>query len=228
MRAATTRAAALGLVLVVALGAVAASTPAERALTLGYTMQWGSPAGMFAWLAGGLGVAGLLGEARRRDLLRAPARFSPGPRAAAFGLALTAAVGVWSGAAHWSDGQRWIYGPAKAAVDAVEAELPPGRSVFVEPSTGEVGHQAYPLVVYALRRNGDRPLVVTSAVETMGSWYGVAGRRYDSSVALVEGDADLPDGGRVVARIPLPGAPPTVRNRMLTVVLTERAAAPVP
>jgi hypothetical protein len=91
--------------------------------------------------------------------------------------------------------------------------------VFVRPSTGELGYKAYPLIVYALRRNGDRPFVVPQSVESMGGWYGVTGRPYDTSVAVLEGDAALPADGRVVARIPVDEGPDGGTERPLRLVL---------
>jgi hypothetical protein len=211
-------AAALALVLVAGLGADAAATPAERAITVGYTTLWGSPAGMFAWLAAGLGLLGLLAGAQRRHLPklvpRAASRAAP-----AAGLAVTALLAVWAASTDSPKPNRWIYAPARALVDELEAALPPGRSVFVRPSTGELGYKAYPLIVYALRRNGDRPLGVPQSVESMGGWYGAAGRRYATSVAVLEGDAALPAGGRVVARIPVDEGPEGGPGRPLRLVL---------
>lgn len=96
--------------------------------------------------------------------------------------------------------------------------------MYVPPGTGDVGIQAYPLIVYALRRNGDRPLIEQKAAETtMGDWYGVEGRPYELSVAVIEGSAAVPKRGCVVDRIALDGAPPTVANRTLKLVLVPCA-----
>jgi hypothetical protein len=45
--------------------------------------------------------------------------------------------------------------------------------------------------------------VTPRSVETMGSYYGVTGRRYDQSLLLAEGDAARPQSSRVIARVPL-------------------------
>src|SRR6202043_3112319 len=52
----------IGLALCAGLAAVAASTPTMRVLaeTLGYTMWWGSPAGMFVWVMIGWGAVATL------------------------------------------------------------------------------------------------------------------------------------------------------------------------
>jgi hypothetical protein len=207
-------AAALGLALIAALAAVAAATPAERVITVGYTMLWGSPAGMFAWLAAGLALAGLLARARRPELGRA---------ARAAGLAVAALLGVWAASADSPQPNRWIYEPARALTNELEEALPPGRSVYVRPSTGELGFKAYPLIVYALRQHGVRPLVVPESVESMGGWYGVTGRRYDTSVAVLEGEAELPAGGRVVARVPVEEGPTASAGRPLRLVVIPNA-----
>jgi hypothetical protein len=119
------------------------------------------------------------------------------------------------------DPKRWIYGPAGEVVDKLDSAVPPGRRVFVQPGTGDVGIQAYPLIVYALRRNGDRPLIEQKAAETtMGDWYGVEGRRpYDLTVAVIEGSAEVPRGGCLLEDIALDDAPPTVTNRTAKLVL---------
>lgn len=217
-RSTTARAAALGLLLIGALALVAASTPSESVITLGYTMQWGSPAGMFTWLAGGLGLFGLVKEAHRRGLPRfLPNHIRTGPASVGAGVAL-AAVSIWAASSHSPDAQRWIYAPASTVIERIDDRVPAGRRVFLRPSTGEVGYQAYPLIVYALRRNGDRPFVTHTTVETLGDWYDVKGQRYDLSLAVIEGAAKIPAGSRVLARVPLDDGPPTVRNRMLTLV----------
>jgi hypothetical protein len=210
-RATTATASVLGLLLIGALGLVAASTPGENVITLGYTMQWGSPAGMFTWLAAGLGTITLLGLPR----------LELGRTTAAAGLACTVAVSLWTVSAGIEpDPKRWIYEPAGEVVDQLDSAVPAGRRVFVQPGTGDVGIQAYPLFVYALRGNGDRPLIEEKAAETtMGDWYGVEGRTYDLSVAVIEGDAAVPKRGCVVDRIALDDAPPTVTNRTLQLAL---------
>lgn len=209
-RATISTASVLGLLLIGALALLTASTPGDSVLTLGYTMQWGSPAGMFTWLAAGLATI---------TLVRAP-RLRLGRATAAAGLTCTAAVSVWAAAAGSEpDVKRWIYEPAGEIVDKLDSAVPPGRRVFVQPGTGDVGSQAYPLMVYALRRNGDRPLIVQKATETMGAWYGVGGRPYDLSVAVIEGSAVVPKRGCVVDRVALDDAPPTVANRTLKLAL---------
>jgi MYXO-CTERM domain-containing protein len=210
-RAMTSTASALGLLLIGALALVTASTPGDSVFTLGYTMQLGSPAGMFTWLAAGLATI---------TLVKAP-RFRLGRGTTAAGVACIAALSVWAATAGSEpDVKRWIYEPAGEVVDKLDSAVPSGRRVFVQPGTGDVGSQAYPLIVYALRRNGDRPLIVQKAAETnMGGWYGVEGRPYDFSVAVIEGSAAVPERGCVVDRIALDDAPSTVDNRTVKLAL---------
>ena len=63
-RAAICAGALIALALCVALAVVAATTPSTNLLaaTLGYTMWWGSPAGMFVWVVLGWSIATLLTE----------------------------------------------------------------------------------------------------------------------------------------------------------------------
>ena len=72
--------ATLALALCAAVEVVTARTPANPHLqaTLGYTLWWASPAGMFAWLVLGWSAAVLLG--RRLALPRLRARACPGRR----------------------------------------------------------------------------------------------------------------------------------------------------
>ena len=173
-------AAVLGLVLIGALAALAAATPVERVITLGYTMQWGSPAGMFAWLAAALGVLAVLAPVRR---------FEPrGSGVLVAGLVLALAAGVWASADREPYPNRSVYEPARRIASELESKLPRDRTVFLEEGGGEVGYLSYPFLVYSLRRDGYRVLVVPRSVESMGSYYGVTKRRYDISVRLVEAD----------------------------------------
>jgi hypothetical protein len=201
---------ALALVLVGAFAALTATTPVERVLTLGYTMQWGSAAGMFAWLALALGVVTL---AARPRAWRARA-------AMAVGLPVVAVAGAAVGIAQPGDSKSWLYAPARTAIDRLEAELPAGDRVFVAAAPFEV----YGAVTYALRRHGVRVLVAPRFVEAMGSYYDVTGRRYDHSVVLEQGYGPAPVGGRVLARIPVRGPVPADAARVFTLSLGPAGA----
>jgi hypothetical protein len=203
---------ALAPVLVGAFGLLTATTPTERVLTLGYTMQWGSAAGMFAWLALGLGLVVVAAPA---GALRAGV-----PVAAA--LAGVAIAGAWVGIAQPGDSRAWWYEPTRAAVDRLDSELAPGETVYVARAPFEV-HGA---LTYALRRQGVRVLVAPRYVEAMGSYYGVTGRRYDRSVVLEAGDKPPPEGGRILARIPIRGSVPPETERVFTLALGPGGAGP--
>lgn len=205
-------AAALALVVVGAFAVLTATTPTERVLTLGYTMQWGSAAGMFAWLALGLGSAALLAPVRARRI-RVPV---------APGLALVAIAGALVGIAQPGDSRAWWYEPARSAVDRLDSELRPGATVFVARAPFEV----YGALTYALRRQGVRVLVAPRYVEAMGSYYDVTGRRYDRSVVLEAGDQPPPEGGRILARIPIRGPVPPETERVFTLALGPEGAGP--
>jgi hypothetical protein len=212
---------ALALVLVGAFAVLTGSTPAERVLTLGYTMQWGSAAGMFAWLALGLGVVSVVTTPRTRlvSTLAAPGRAGA---AVAAGLAVVTIAGAGVGIAQPGDSRSWLYAPARTSIDRLDSELRPGASVFLAAAPFEV----YGAITYALRRQGVRVLVAPPFVEAMGSYYDVTGRRYDQSVVLEGGDHPAPKGGRILARIPIRGPVPPEAERVFTLALGPGGAGP--
>jgi hypothetical protein len=215
-RRAVAIAALLALILIPAFGAVAASTPADKALTLGYTMQWGSPAGMFAWLVLALGTATLSTPVRswaQRKLAR------PGFRrlTPALGLALVVLTGVGVGIAERPDPKRWLYAPARSTIAHLEREVSPGETVLLS----RVPFEIYGAVTFALRRSGVRVLVVPPVEEAVDDHYDAKGRRYDESVVLMEGARAAPEGGRILARIWTTGAPPPRTRRVFTLALAR-------
>jgi hypothetical protein len=209
-------AALLGLVLIPAFGAVAAFTPAEKALTLGYTMQWGSPAGMFAWLALGLGVVTVVTPVRAR-IERTLAH--PGLRRTALqtALGLVVATGVVVGIAAPPDGKRWLYAPARSTIAHLERALSTDQTVRLS----SVPFEIYGTVAFALRRSGVHVVVVPPVEEAVDDYYDAKGRRYDQNVLLIEGNRALPQGARVLARIPASGAPPPRTRRVFTLALAR-------
>ena len=140
-------AAGIALVLPLTLGMVAASTPTEDGLfiSIGYTLRWGSLAGMFAWLVCLWGGVSLLRPAwRRRDL------HGRGPLLA--GAAAVAVVAVVVSAATRADVFEPRYDPANALVDAIEGQNE-GRPATVRSPLRHFDLQA--AAAYALRREGE-------------------------------------------------------------------------
>jgi hypothetical protein len=212
---------ALALVLVAAFAIVAGSTPAERVLTLGYTMQWGSPVGMFAWLALGFGTATLLARTRWRPPDALTVRGAG--RALAWGaLAVVTVAGAVAGIAQTSDRDRWLYSPARTAIVKLESELPAGRTVFLS----QVPFEVQGAIAYALRRHGVRALVPPNYVEAMGSYYDVTNRRYDRTVVMKQGHRPAPRGGRILARIPIGDGSPPRTEAVFTLALGPPGVGP--
>jgi hypothetical protein len=202
------------LVLCPALGAVAAATPTPRLLsaTLGYTMWWGSQAGMAVWLALAwalwLTLAWLLRGAVRAVLSRAGAAGAalrrpgtaraPGARAGAASGRVTAvasaalsllAVGATAAVAGTvaeraqPDEHVAIYRPVRA-IDARLAQLiPRGGSVLLEGELDGATMPVKPSVRYFLVTRGTRVLAPGSSLR-LGSWYELYHRRYREAIYL--------------------------------------------
>jgi hypothetical protein len=190
--------AALGLcalVLCPALAAVAASTPTPRVLsaTLGYTLWWGSQAGMVVWLvlAWALWLAlvalvrGRWTTLAGRDALRARRRV----RAivsivfALLAVGTTAAIGATVAGREEPDEHAVTY----AAVRAIDARLSklvaPHGSVLLEGDLDGATMPIKPAVRYFLVTRGDRVLAQGSYLR-LGTWYELYGHRYREAIYL--------------------------------------------
>jgi hypothetical protein len=155
--------AAIALVLCGSLAVVAASTPARSLNTLGYTLWWGSVAGMCAWIVLAWGGG-----------LRVPERLLPAG-AVAIAVAAVAIVLAMS-----SDAHRPMYRSARALAERAVARVPPGRTVLVESENARMV-AIQPAVMFALRRHGVHPL---GAALRLGPWYALDHRRYATRVTL--------------------------------------------
>lgn len=162
--------AAIGLVLCAALAGVVSSTPIRATNTLGYTLWWGSVVGMWAWvfLVWSAGVS-------------VPARAHRAVAAALPAVAVAVVVGAKPDQ-HLPD-----YRPARA-ISARLAGLPRGQTVLVV-SSGPALVPIQPAVMFALRRQGVRPL---GASVRLGPWYALDHRRYVRVVRLHEDAAHRP------------------------------------
>jgi hypothetical protein len=183
-------------VLCAGVGLVAAATPSSGSLfiSVGYTLWWGSIAGMFAWLALGWSLVTLTG-------VRLPARraIAAASLAVALVLALTADEG--------ENVQEPLYRPMRSLADRLEQATPADRVVSVEGGGAAFDHRFDFAAgsVYVLRRHGAHPLAV-GMDQSFGSWYAPGDRRPDAVVRAACRTAP----GRVLERVPEPGPCPVV------------------
>jgi hypothetical protein len=204
-RADVAAAGCLGLVLAVASGLNAASTPKGAFDTVGYTLRWGSPAGMCAWLLLGWSLAVLV-PARRWSALRLPAY------AGVAGVAVVLAVGAV--VAVDATPHREAFRALRTVNQRVSDTLPrrPTRvDASFAGSTLFMAIEFHAGVVYSLRREG-WPVVAPGLVKSLGKDY--AHGRYDQVLNI---DVDRPPqpGTRLLARVVVPDpidrkAPPRV------------------
>ena len=178
------------LVMCPALGSVAASTPTPRRLsaTLGYTMWWGSQAGMVVWLALAWVLALVLAWAVRKAVRRMP---HPTGRPAALGPVLLTLVGIGGAAAVGNavaaqatpDEHATLYHPIKT-IDARLARLVPrGGSVVLEGLLDGATEPIKPSLRYFLVARGTRVLAPGSSLR-LGAWYELYKRPYREAVYL--------------------------------------------
>jgi hypothetical protein len=191
----------VALALCVALAVVAATTPSTNLLaaTLGYTMWWGSPAGMFVWLVIGWSIATLLTErlaGRRLSRIRAPALAS----AVGIGAAAFAAGAVAS--TQGADYHLSEYQPLNGMYAGLRRDIPPGRTVLLTAALGNATFRFKMAARFALRRRGIRPL--SPGIDTrLGAWYELDHHRYDCAVYVNDGQARPSPRAAVVARVDL-------------------------
>ena len=191
------------LVLCPALGSVAASTPTPRRLsaTLGYTMWWGSQAGMVVWLALAWVLLLVLAWAAHRVVRGIP---HPAGRLVALGSVLLTLAGIGTAAAVGNavaaqatpDEHATLYKPIKA-IDARLARLVPrGGSVVLEGLLDGATEPIKPSMRYFLVARGTRVLAPGSYLR-LGTWYELYHRPYREAIYL----SDVPRPP--VKRVPL-------------------------
>jgi hypothetical protein len=217
----------LGLALCASLLVVTRSTPESSFATLGYSLRWASPAGMWIWLAVGWAAAPFV--AARLRVLR-PRRLAGGAAGgsrmlAGAGLAATALAGALVAIGGKLTPEP--YDELRAVADRLEAELPARGGVRVDVSSSPDGSfMALGLgsgVVNALRREG-RAVRAPFFEAYLGPRYGPGGGGLH--VVHVAVDRAPPAGGRVIASMtfvdhpdaegPPSGAPPPRRRLIVT------------
>ena len=173
------------------LAAVAASTPTPRRLsaTLGYTMWWGSQAGMVVWLALAWVLLLVTGWVLRKALsaARPTGRFAAAPLVPTIltlaGIGATAVVGNAVAAQGTSDEHAVTYKPIKT-IDARLARLiPRGGNVLLEGELDGATMPIKPAVRYFLVARGTRVLAPGSFLR-LGGWYELYKRPYREALYL--------------------------------------------
>jgi hypothetical protein len=192
-------AAALSLVLCAAVGLVTASTPTSSFATLGYSLRWASPAGMWVWLSLGWSLAALV---RLPRLSRAGAALvRPAAALSAVGLVAVVAVVV----AVSGERTRNPYRQLHTIADRLDDELPPHRTTRLEVAgTPDSTFMALGLesgALYFLRRDGRR-VAVSIQKDYLGPRYAPARQPDEQSVRFDLGTPP-PSDARVIARVPV-------------------------
>jgi hypothetical protein len=199
------------LVLCPALAAVAASTPTPRVLsaTLGYTLWWGSQAGMLVWLAlaWSLWLALTWTLRRLRGALAArgtgPAHMGRGRRigtvastsVAVLAVGATAAVGATVAEQGAPDEHVGAYAAVRAIDSRLRSRVAPHGSVLLEGKLDGATMPVKPAIRYFLVAQGVRVLAPGSSLR-LGTWYELDRRPYREAIYLSD-----------VARAPVKGAP---------------------
>ncbi len=145
--------AVIAIVLSAGLAMVAAATPTTRLLssTLGYTLWWGSPAGMFVWVILAWAPAAILAG---RPLLH---RIRPALVSAA-GIGAVTVAGIGVAAAERPDEHRQEYRPLGMMFASLDRSVPKGRTVLLLGSLGNATFRFKMAARFAMVRRGIRPL----------------------------------------------------------------------
>ncbi|HEV3228659.1 MAG TPA: hypothetical protein VGY97_04235 [Solirubrobacteraceae bacterium] len=206
----------IGLALCGALASVAAFTPTRPSLvtSLGYTMWWGSVAGMWVWLALGWAVVKLQRPGRLMAARGVPARVSA--IASALGLAVALLTGAAVAGGERRDQDQPEYRPIRTVIGLLGPALSTrDRRIRVAGAHSFVAFDFKAAIIYALRLRGRRPLA-SNATARLGAFYESRNRSYDRTVYVWDGHP--PPGGTVVSRVSVRGPPPEA----ITVTLSAR------
>lgn len=168
-----------------ALAAVASSTPTLRLLsaTLGYTLWFGSPAGMFVWVVLAWAPVTILAEVVRVR----PRRLSP-ILASGVAIGAVALAGVAVGVDERPDEHLNEYRPLGVMLNKLDRAVPSGRTVQLIGNLGIATFRFKMAARYSLVEHGVRP--VSPGTDTrVGSWYELDHVRYDCTVYISDGTA---------------------------------------
>ncbi len=206
-RADLAAAGAVGLGLCAALVLITAATPTKPVLmaSLGYTLWWGSPAGMFVWIVTGWGVWTLT---RERERLRVLSWEAPRWAPAALGMIAAAATGGAVAAGQRPDEHVALYRPIRVIARALAIAVPAARTVWLDGGGGATV-PVKPGITYALRSRGMRVLGL-GATPRLDEWYGLDHRGWDYGVYITPGTTAPASRGRVVAGVSVDGKPVAV------------------
>lgn len=233
-------AALIGLVLCLSLAAVTSSNPTRPSLipSLGYTLWFGSAAGMWVWLTLGWSIATIYRARLRRPAQERSAQDGSvregalrartiGLRTPSVGIALglfaTLAVGAAVALGQGPDQDSDEYKPAKTVIAAVNRALTPSdHRVLVLGAHDFTAFDFRAAVVYDLRRRGVRVFDPAASVR-LGSWYEPAGHKVDATVYVYD-EKRPPKHGRVIAKVSY-GAHP--RHTITVMVVSDSSTSPV-
>lgn len=207
---------AIGLALCVAIVLVTAATPTRDALanTLGYSVDWAAPTGMWIYLALALALLPLL--PRPGWVARLAGTAPAVGLGAVLALALVVALPVGD------DADDSKYRPIRTVLRALEADLAGANTVQVDASPTPLAFDFHAAIVYELRRDGRDP-VSAGLTERLGGHHGPGDRRPERVVFVHDESATPPPPARVVARVTvrLPpvsaGGPGTERRIVVSV-----------
>ena len=202
-------AAAIGLVLCAAVVQADAATPVSHNLwaTIGYTLLWELPAGMWVWLVLGFATVSLL---RRGPTARWRIPTAPSLAAVAVIAAVSAALAAIAPANRETGTPLYIrdVGATRTLTARLAAAIPRGVTVLIDaPVRGLTGFVGYGLfrpigaAIYALRRHGDT--VLTPFEFYLGEpSYSPDHHRYDLLLEIRPSIPPPPAGALVVAQLP--------------------------
>lgn len=214
-------AAALGLVVCVAVFAIASGTPTEDFLyaSLSYTLGWSLPAGVVVWgLLGWSVVAVAARRARRWSRGRSAAgpvpttRRALSPALGAAGVAIVAVTGAVVASRLGPDPYQPAYEEVGTALGGAVARLPPGRFELDVTPFDLQRFEVEASFAYELRRRGVSFTASDDLKNLLGDQYG---RRDDGptwTLRLAANGQTPPGQGLVLADVVLPPSEPSRNN----------------
>jgi hypothetical protein len=177
---------AIGLVLCVGLGEVAAQTPTMPVLaaTVAYSLWWASQAGMWVWLIVAWATF-LLARALLARRVALPRRAAAA--AAVGGLAAVAVATTAASAAEKPDQHVALYRPIATIDAALNRVLPPHDRVRFDGQLNVATQPIKAAIRFDLARRGDRVLSKGASLRN-GDWYELDHESYSATVAVSDRD----------------------------------------